>query len=264
MKTPDLANVAKNVQTFMVKRSPEILTGLGIAGMFTTVVLAVKATPKALRNIEETREELYPLDEDRNIPIPKIEIVKSCWKCYVPAAVMGLTSAACLIGATSVSARRTAALAAAYQISETALTEYREKVVETIGEKKEKLVREKISEDRVEKQPVTKSEVFITNKGDTLFLEPLSKRYFKSDIELIRKAENRINKEILQGISGYVSLNEFYDEIGLDHTDLGDDLGWNVDKLIDIEFDPTITDDEKPCLAIHYLNPPKYKYDNLF
>lgn len=257
MKTPNLANVAKNVQTFMVKRSPEILTGLGIAGMFTTVVLAVKATPKALRNIEQ-------LEEEGLIPIPKIEIVKSCWKCYIPAAVMGLTSAACLIGATSVSARRTAALAAAYQISETALTEYREKVVETIGEKKEKLVREKISEDRVEKQPVTKSEVFITNKGDTLFLEPLSKRYFKSDIELIRKAENRINKEIIQGISGYVSLNEFYDEIGLDHTDLGDDLGWNVDKLIDIEFDPTKTDDEKPCLAIHYLNPPKYKYDNLF
>jgi hypothetical protein len=257
MKTPDLSNVAKNVQTFMVKRSPEILTGLGIAGMFTTVILAVKATPKALRNIDE-------LERDGMVPVPKIEIVKSCWKCYIPASVMGLTSAACLIGATSVSARRTAALAAAYQISETALTEYREKVVETIGEKKEKLVREKISEDRVENQPVTKSEVFITNKGDTLFLEPLSRRYFKSDIELIRKAENKLNKEMLQGISGYVSLNEFYDEIGLEHTDLGDDLGWNVDKLIDIEFDPTITDDEKPCLAIHYMYPPRYKYNDMF
>jgi hypothetical protein len=257
MKTPNLANVAKNVQTFMVKRSPEILTGLGIAGMFTTVVLSVKATPKALRNIEDLKEEGM-------VPVPKIEIVKSCWKCYVPAAVMGLTSAACLIGATSVSARRTAALAAAYQISETALTEYREKVIETIGEKKEKLVREKVSEDRVEKQPVTKSEIFITNKGDTLFLEPLSKRYFKSDIELIRKAENKLNKEMLQGISGYVSLNEFYDEIGLERTDLGDDLGWNVDKLIDVEFDPTITDDEKPCLAIQYIYPPKYKYNDLF
>jgi hypothetical protein len=257
MKTPNLANVAKNVQTFMVKRSPEILTGLGIAGMFTTVVLSVKATPKALRNIEDLKEEGM-------VPVPKIEIVKSCWKCYVPAAVMGLTSAACLIGATSVSARRTAALAAAYQISETALTEYREKVIETIGEKKEKLVREKVSENRVEKQPVTKSEIFITNKGDTLFLEPLSKRYFKSDIELIRKAENKLNKEMLQGISGYVSLNEFYDEIGLERTDLGDDLGWNVDKLIDVEFDPTITDDEKPCLAIQYIYPPKYKYNDLF
>lgn len=257
MKTPNLANVAKNVQTFMVKRSPEILTGLGIAGMFTTVVLSVKATPKALRNIEDLKEEGM-------IPVPKIEIVKSCWKCYVPAAIMAVTSTACLIGATSVSARRTAALAAAYQISETALTEYREKVIETIGEKKEKLVREKVSEDRVEKQPVTKSEVFITNKGDTLFLEPLSKRYFKSDIELIRKAENKLNKEMLQGISGYVSLNEFYDEIGLDRTDLGDDLGWNAEKLIDVEFDPTITDDEKPCLAIQYAYPPRYKYNDLF
>ena len=68
MKTPDLSNVAKNVQTFMVKRSPEILTGLGIAGMFTTVVLAVKATPKALRNIDE-------LEREDMIPIPKIEIL---------------------------------------------------------------------------------------------------------------------------------------------------------------------------------------------
>lgn len=257
MKTPNWSNVAKNVQTFMVKRSPEILTGLGIAGMFTTVVLAVKATPKALRNIED-------LERDGLIPVPKIEIVKSCWKCYIPAAVMGLTSTACLIGATSVSARRTAALAAAYQISETAFSEYRDKVVETIGEKKDKLVREKISEDRVENQPVSKSEVFITNKGDTLFLEPLSKRYFKSDIELIRKVENKLNKEMLQGISGYVSLNEFYDDIGLERTDLGDDLGWNVEKLIDIAFDPTITDDERPCLAMHYIHPPRYKYDDLF
>lgn len=257
MKTPNLANVAQSARTFMVKRSPEILTGFGIAGMFTTVVLAVRATPKALRCIEE-------LKEDDTIPVPKIEIVKSCWKCYIPAAVMGLTSTACLIGASSVSARRTAAIAAAYQISETALSEYRDKVIETIGEKKEQLVHEKISEERVEKTPVSKSEVFITDKGDTLFLEPLSKRYFKCDIESIRKAENRLNKQMLHGVSGYVSLNEFYDEIGLDHTDLGDDLGWSVEKLIDISFDPTMTDKEQPCLAIYYVNPPKYKYDNLF
>ena len=37
------------------KNSPAILTGLGIAGGITTTVLAVKATPKALKLIEESK-----------------------------------------------------------------------------------------------------------------------------------------------------------------------------------------------------------------
>lgn len=36
----------KMAKKVVQKKSPEILTGLGIAGMITTVVLAVKATPK--------------------------------------------------------------------------------------------------------------------------------------------------------------------------------------------------------------------------
>lgn len=53
-------------------------------------------------------------------------------------------------------AKRTAALATAYKLSETALTEYKEKVVETIGEKKEQLVRDKIDKDHIDKDPVSK------------------------------------------------------------------------------------------------------------
>ena len=40
------------------KHSPEILTGIGIAGMITTTFLAVRATPKALELIEEKKDEL--------------------------------------------------------------------------------------------------------------------------------------------------------------------------------------------------------------
>lgn len=257
MKKPDIGAIAKSAKTFMVKRSPEILTGIGIAGMITTTILAVRATPKALTIIDDAA---YEKGEE----LTAGEKVKACWKCYVPAAATCATSTVCLICASSVSSRRTTALAAAYHISESALAEYRDKTLETVGEKKEKAIREKISEDRVAKQPVSKSEVFITEKGDTLFLEPLSKRWFKSDIELIRKAENKLNKEMLHGVSGYVSLNEFYDEIGLDRTDLGDDLGWNTENLIDLDFDPTITEDDKPALGIYYITSPRYKYDDLF
>ena len=41
-----LSSIAKSVRTAMKKHSPEILTGIGIAGMITTTVMAVRATQK--------------------------------------------------------------------------------------------------------------------------------------------------------------------------------------------------------------------------
>ena len=53
----NVTKVLKTVAIFGKKHMPEILTGIGIAGMVTTTVLAVKATPKALELIEEKKEE---------------------------------------------------------------------------------------------------------------------------------------------------------------------------------------------------------------
>lgn len=58
MPKQSLASIAKGVRTAMKKHSPEILTGIGIAGMITTTVMAVKATPKALIMLEEKKDEL--------------------------------------------------------------------------------------------------------------------------------------------------------------------------------------------------------------
>ena len=252
MTKPNVAQFAKGVRTVLSKHSPEILTGIGIAGMVTTTVLAVRDTPKALRLIEDARRE-------KNDDLTKRETVKACWKCYIPAAVTAVVSTSCLIGASSVSARRTAALAAAYQLSETALTEYREKVVETIGEKKEKVVRDKVAKEKIEKQPVSKSEVVVTSKGGTLCFESISGRYFNSDIEAIRKAENVINKRLLDDM--YISLSEFYDELDLDHTSISDELGWKLDDgLIEVIFSSHISDDGKPCIVIDYRVAPRYDY----
>lgn len=259
-KTPKFI---KSMKTTLTKHGPEILTGFGIAGGITTTILAVKATPKAVRLLEE--EKLYRADETGCLPedvkIPPLDVVKLCWKCYIPAALTGAASMACIIGASSANVRRNAALATAYKLSETALTEYREKVVETIGEKKEQVVRDKVNEEQVKKNPVKHDEVIITNNGDTLILDPLSKRYFRSKVDHIKKAENKLNKQMLQSFTGYVSINDFYDEIGLETTDVGDELGWNTENLINIRIGSTVVDENTPCIVIDHINRPKYDYD---
>lgn len=254
MGKTNLATIVASTRQFVSKRSPEILTGIGIAGMISTAVLAVKATPKAMELIEEKKREEW-LDK-----LSPVEMVKVAWKPYIPAIVTCVTSTACLIGASSVSAKRNAALATAYKLSETALTEYREKVIETIGEKKERTVRDKVAEERVKKNPVSKNEVIITGNGKTLCFDPISGRYFMCSIETIKRAENTLNKQMLHDISGYVSLNEFYDEIGLDHTSVGDDLGWNTDQIIDIDFSSQLNDNGEPSVVLDYLVAPKYDF----
>lgn len=256
MGKTNLATIAKDIRKFASKRSPEIMTGIGIAGMITTTILAVRATPKALELIEEQKEE-ESVDE-----LSSFEVVKVAWKPYIPAMVTCIASTACLIGASSVNTKRNAALATAYKLSETALTEYREKVIETIGEKKERIVRDKVAEERVKKNPVSKNEVIVTGNGKTLCFDPISGRYFMCSIETIKKAENTLNKQMLHDISGYVSLNEFYDELGLDHTSVGNDLGWNTNQLIDIDFSSQLNDNGEPSVVLDYLVAPKCDYYN--
>lgn len=261
MNTQNVTQLFKVAKSKVSEHSPAILTGIGIAGMITTTILAVKATPKALEKIEDKKAELPPEQEE----LKPVEVVKTCWKCYIPAVLTGVFSITCLVSANSVNARRNAALAAACKISETALSEYREKVVETIGEKKEQTVRDAIAKDKVEKNPVSKSEVIITERGNTLCYDVHSDRYFKSDIDKIRRAVNNLNYRMTSGMEMTISLNEFYDEIGLSHTQVGDDLGWVVhDGLIDIGFSSQIADDDTPCIVIEHLIPPKYGYNKLY
>lgn len=250
----NLSKVAKSVRTTVSKHSPEILTGIGIAGMISTTVLAVKATPKALELIEEKK-----LEEDTDELTP-VETVKTTWKCYIPAAVTGATSIVCLIGASSVSAKRNAALATAYTISESALREYKNKVVETIGEKKEKEVRDAIAKDRVEKNPVEKKEIVVTGNGTTKCYDHHAGRYFYSSMDKLKKIQNEINDRLIK--DSYISLNEFYYAIGLEGTEIGRRLGWRIDEgLLELDFSSVLDSEGNPCLAIDYNIMPKYDFD---
>ena len=267
MNTTQLKAIFTDLCTVARKHSPEILTGIGIAGMISTTVLAVRATPKALMLIEEKkREKKFAVIKDGGDPdLTKLEIVKTAWKPYIPAAVTGVASIACLVGASSVNARRNAALATAYALSETTLANYKEKVVETIGEKKAQEVKDAIAKDKVENDPVSRKEIAITDKGETLCYDALSGRYFKSDIEYIRRAVNNLNERLL--FDTHISLNEYYDEIGLEEIfPMGENLGWTVDPdsankgLIELDFSSQLAEGT-PCLVVGFSNAPRYDYE---
>lgn len=267
MNKEKLTKFAKSVQMGASKHSPEILIGFGIAGMITGVVLAVPATVKALRKIDEKKKEVFiELEEEGNlgdlethedVELTKAEVVKATWPCYIPTAVTCVASTACIIGANKVNLKRNAALATAYKLSETALTEYKEKVVETIGEKKERKVREEISKDKLKKDPVGNKEIIITGKGKTRFYDVMGERRFESDMEVLRKIENNLNRRMRDEM--HISLNDLYDEIGLTRTPLGDIVGWDIDKgYIEMQFDSMIDEDGVPCIVVDYLRRPDY------
>ena len=263
--------------------SPVILTGIAVTGVVSTVVLAVKATPKALSLIDDEVYKQYfdsgseepfaqwlglgstietdNLSERIKVRInffKKGEILKLTWKCYIPTAAIGAVTIACIIGAHNVHLRRNAALASLYSLTETAFKDYQAKIVETIGKNKELKVRDDICEEKIKRNPTGDAEIFFTGKGETLCYDSMSGRYFKTDIDKVKRAEYSLNRTLMTDM--FVTLNEFYDELGLSHIKLGEDVGWNIDKAsIIITFSAQLTDKDEPCLVLNYEVVPRYR-----
>lgn len=77
----------------------------------------------------------------------------------------------------------------------------------------------------------------------------------------MKKAENELNRRMRDEM--YISLNDFYYEIGLNRTSIGDELGWNIDNgYIDLSFSSQLADDGTPCLVIEYCVEPRYDFRN--
>lgn len=235
--------IMKSVIKKLLKESPVILTTIGVGGVVSTAYLAAIATPKALNQIDDTR--LY-----YNRDLTKQEIIKLIWKYYLPPVASGVMTIVCIIGANSINTKRQLALASAYGLLEAGLKEYQEKIVERIGKNKELAIRDEISQDRLNKDPVSDTQVILTGKGETLMYDSLSGRYFKSDIETIRKAVNDFNHELFTEM--YKPLNDFYHSIFLMDTELGKQIGWNTDKLLDIHFSAKIATNGIPCIVLEY------------
>ena len=81
-------------------------------------------------------------------------------------------------------------------------------------------------------------------------------------METLKQAANKLNWQMNNLSEPYISLNEFYMEIGLGPVDVGDSLGWRSDRgLIDLEFSSKLKDGRTPCLVMSHKNPPEYGFD---
>lgn len=244
--------VAKNISA----NSPLILTGMAVAGLASTVYLAVRAKPFADQKIFDAS---YDVETDTETDLSWKDKLKLTWKDYTPALLTGVVTASCIVGIHSVHSRRAATMMSLYTLTESAFKEYKNKVVETIGEKKEEAILESIAKDRMTDNPPTDNQVIITGGGDQLCYDMYSGRYFKSDIEKIRKAQNDLNQEAIQNF--YVPLNMFYSSVGLEETRVGDEVGFNSDNLMDIKFTSHLNENSVPCLAIDFHTQPSREYD---
>lgn len=248
-----LVDIAKKLEKLAVDNSPAILTAIGVTGTVSTAYLTGKASVKAHRILEKQRRNISDLTLR--------EETKLTWKVFIPPVASGAATITCIICATRIGTRRAAAMAAAYSVSEKAWSEYKEKVVERLGADKEEKIRTEIAQKRMDENPVVQREVFITSNGDVLCYDTISGRYFTSNVEALRKAQNDINQRILMDM--YASLYDFYDLIGLPTTPYSNEVGWNADVLLDLEFSTVLATDGRPCLSVEYRLFPIRGYNRL-
>lgn len=241
---------------FVERQSPTILTGLAAAGVVTTVIMAVRATPKAMAILEE--EKLGRAYAGKSEKLKATEVVGKCWKCYVPTACMAGLTIACAIGANSINFQRNAALSSLYSVSSAALKEYEDKVVETVGEDKNAEIKQAIAKDRIAAAPA-QNDISLVESDDVIIYDCFSGRKFKSTINKIQAAVNEINYDITMS-SDWKSLNEFYGEIGLDEIKPGDAMGFGTDNLLELDFSGQLDDNGRPIVAMDYKIMPKPKY----
>jgi uncharacterized protein DUF6353 len=253
------------------RNSPAILSGAAIAGVIITAALAIRATPKAMASIADAREkktwdkageEQVAVTIHDHAELTVLETIKATWMDFLPTGLAGAATIACIAGANKIGMQRNAALVAAYTLVDRQMRDYKDYVVDAIGAGKEEKIREAVAQKQIETTALPSKEIILASGSDQLCFEAYTGRYFRSDIEKIRRAENEINFRI--GNDMYASLNEFGDEIGLEHTDVGDEVGWNIENRVKIAFTSHLHPDGMPCLAFSYLNNPRPDYGKCF
>lgn len=228
----------KQGQGVVRKNSPAILAGLGVSGVVVTAYLAHEAG---------RRTELRLMGFDRD---DKKECFKIVWRHYIPPVIVGTAAITCIIGATRIGNRRTAAFTAAYSISERAFSEYKEQVAEKLGERKEQTIRDGAAQKKVS-DLASSPDLVIVGQGPVPICELHTGRFFFADMETLKRAQNEINDRILK--CDYANLSEFYTQVGQPPTESSSDFGWTRDRgLLNLEITTTLMNESRPCLAFSY------------
>lgn len=221
---------------FWHRNASTVLTCLGGAGVVVTSIMAVKATPKALKKIESAEQE-------KGEKLSKWEIVKATGTTYIPTILVGASTIACIFGSNILSKRRQANLASAYALLNESYKQYQNKVKELYGEDAHQEIMDAIAAEKAKDVGITAeslcSNTCLTSDeacGDpVLFYDEWSNRFFESTIEQVIAGQYHTNRNFV--LRGYTTLNELYDFLGLEPTDYGNTVGWAAeDELYWIDF----------------------------
>lgn len=234
------------------KYSPEILTGAGIVGLVGAGVLASKATlkmPELMTQFREAKETVQYLRDEQSeeayssqdhvsdVTALHVVTVKEVIKAYAPAITLGVLGVVSILSAHGIMRHRNVALAAAYKLVEQSFSEYRKRVVEEVGEDKDREYRHGI--ETVEKKVKGSSEVERTStmkkpheySGYARFFDEGNANWSKNadhNLLFLRKHQQYANDLLIS--RGHVFLNEIYDELGFERTKAGSVVGWVVSK----------------------------------
>lgn len=240
-------------KAFLKRNGSTILTYVGGAGVIATTVMAVKATPKALKSIDKAETE-------KGEKLTKMEVVKVAGPAYIPAAISGAATLACIFGANILNEKKQAALISAYALLDNSYKEYRAKVNELYGEDADANVKTEIAKDHHKDEA--------PSDGKRLFYDEYSERYFESTIENVLGAEYALNR--MMAIDYGVYLNEFYDLLGIDTVDYGNYMGWSVYELcetqwhswVEFEHKKVHLEDGLEVTIISLLTEPTFDWEN--
>lgn len=251
-----IADILAQTKKFAADNAPAILTGVGVAGVVATAYFTGKASFKSYEllmdeKLRQAEEHGVAVRDPNQVILTPQEKVRICWRLYIPAVGAGALTIAAMIASNRISDKRAAALATAFSLGERVFAEYKEKVKEKIGENKARDIQDEIAQDRVNANPPSSSQIIITGNGDHLCYDLYSGRYFLSNMETLKKAQNDTNYQILG--DSYASLTDFYYRVGLRGTESSDEIGWTADnEQLELQFSTVLSDDQKPCLAFRF------------
>lgn len=231
------------------RRSPIILTCIGAFGVAATAVTAVRATPKAMQILEAAENE-------KGEELTKAEIVKAAAPVYIPSVIIGLSAVICIFGANVLNEKKQASLISAYALLDESYKKYRTAAKTVYGKDADDAIRTEMARDSyVSADGYAVYDPDMDESDKVLFYDSYSRRYFTSTMASVINAQYHVNHNYT--LRGYVCVNEFYEFLGIDRIDGGDDVGWSMDELmedgilwLDFENRYTQLDDGLECYII--------------
>lgn len=249
--------VLSNSKLFFKRNSATILTIVGAAGVVATSVMAVKATPKALRAIEEAKEE-------KGDDLTRLETIAVAAPAYTPVVITGIATIGCIVGINILNKRQQASLASAYALIDQSFKDYKHKVTELYGEDADTQVKGAIVKDKYGERE------FDLEDGKKLYYDMHSEQYFEATPFMVQRAEYELNR--MNITDGSVYLNDWYRLLDLKPVEHGWDFGWSPgmnsertwQEWIEFSHQTVVMDDGLEVMIIEFITEPVFGFETYF